>query len=85
MATMNRAEAQIIIEKIRSFGLSDTQLMDALFDNILSGPTAYALAIDLAEEFNVDAVEEDIDIVEEDEEFEFDEYESEHRSDPFGY
>ena len=85
MATMNRAEAQRIIEKIRAFGISDTQLIDSLFDNILSSPTAYNLAIDLAEEFDVDAVEEEIDFVEEDEDFEFDEYEREHRADPFGY
>jgi hypothetical protein len=39
----------------------------------------------LAEEFDVDAVEEEIDFVEEDEDFEFDEYEREHRADPFGY
>jgi hypothetical protein len=82
---MNRAEAQSIIEKIRAFGISDTQLIDSLFDNILSSPTAYNLAIDLAEEFDVDAVEEEIDFVEEDEDFEFDEYEREHRADPFGY
>jgi hypothetical protein len=85
MATMNRAEATNIIEKIRAFGVSDTQLIDSLFDNILSGPMAYSLAIDLAEEFDVDAVEEEIDFVEEDEDFEFDEYEREHRADPFGY
>ena len=82
---MNRAEAQSIIEKIRAFGISDTQLIDSLFDNILSGSMAYSLAADLAEEFDVDAVEEEIDIVEEDEDFEFDEYEREHRADPFGY
>ena len=81
---MNRAEAQSIIEKIRAFGISDTQLIDSLFDNILSSPTAYNLAIDLAEEFDVDAVEEEIDFVEEEDDDYDDEIGSTHGM-TFGY
>ena len=81
---MNRAEAQSIIEKIRAFGISDTQLIDSLFDNILSSPTAYNLAIDLAEEFDVDAVEEEIDFVEEEDDDYDDEFGSTHGM-TFGY
>ena len=81
---MNRAEATQIIEKIRAFGISDTQLIDSLFDNILSGPTAYNLAIDLAEEFDVDAVEEEIDFVEEEDDDYDDEIGSTHGM-TFGY
>jgi hypothetical protein len=81
---MNRAEAQSIIEKIRAFGVSDTQLIDSLFDNILSSPTAYNLAIDLAEEFDVDAVEEEIDFVEEEDDDYDDEFGSTHGM-TFGY
>jgi hypothetical protein len=84
MYTMNRAEAQSIIEKIRAFGISDTQLIDSLFDNILSSPTAYNLAIDLAEEFDVDAVEEEIDFVEEEDDDYDDEFGSTHGM-TFGY
>jgi hypothetical protein len=80
MATMNRQDARNIIEKLRAFGISDTQLIDALIDNILSGSTAYSYAVDLAEEFEIDAVE-DLDIVEDDEDE--DEYEGEYM--PFGY
>ena len=81
---MNRAEAQSIIEKIRAFGISDTQLIDSLFDNILSSPTSYNLAIDLAEEFDVDAVEEEIDFVEEEDDDYDDEFGSTHGM-TFGY
>jgi hypothetical protein len=81
---MNRAEATKIIEKIRAFGVSDTQLIDSLFDNILSSPTAYNLAIDLAEEFDVDAVEEEIDFVEEEDDDYDDEIGSTHGM-TFGY
>jgi hypothetical protein len=80
MATMNRQDAQNIIEKLRSFGISDTQLIDALIDNILPSGTAYSYAVDLAEEFDIDAVE-DLDIEEDDEDE--DEYEGEYM--PFGY
>ena len=81
---MNRAEAKSIIEKIRAFGISDTQLIDSLFDNILSSPTSYNLAIDLAEEFDVDAVEEEIDFVEEEDDDYDDEIGSTHGM-TFGY
>ena len=81
---MNRAEATQIIEKIRAFGISDTQLIDSLFDNILSSPTSYNLAIDLAEEFDVDAVEEEIDFVEEEDDDYDDEIGSTHGM-TFGY
>jgi hypothetical protein len=81
---MNRAEATKIIEKIRAFGISDTQLIDSLFDNILSSPTSYNLAIDLAEEFDVDAVEEEIDFVEEEDDDYDDEIGSTHGM-TFGY
>jgi hypothetical protein len=81
---MNRAEATKIIEKIRAFGVSDTQLIDSLFDNILSSPTSYNLAIDLAEEFDVDAVEEEIDFVEEEDDDYDDEIGSTHGM-TFGY
>lgn len=76
--SLNRKEAINLIDKIRAFGITDQELIDSIFTNILPSHMANSLAIDLADEYDIPTENDDEDIFEED-----DEYEGEHV--PFGY
>jgi len=50
--SLNRKEAINLIEKIRAYGVTNEELIDMIFTNILPSHVANQLAIDLAEEFD---------------------------------
>ena len=68
----SRQSALEIIENLRAFGISDTQIVDALFGNIMSGGQATSFAFDLSDEFDINL--EDEEDFEDEEDDDIDEY-----------